>query len=101
VPGCSPSSVTTPTEYTDAKSRKTTRHQPDHPCLRQKNDRDARYVHNDRLIDAVMTQAFSAMVSPVAAGHQPPPCHSGGDVLHQYSAATEWMWTLGMQNAVS
>jgi transposase len=51
-----------PTRYTDAKSRKN--YAATSPITRASGKKKtvmARYVHNDRLIDALMTQAFSAL----------------------------------------
>ena len=60
-----------PERYADAKSRKnyagTT---PDHPASGKKKVVLARFVHNDRLIDALMSQAFSALsASPGARAY--------------------------------
>jgi transposase len=60
-----------PTRYTDAKSRKN--YAGTSPITRASGKKKtvmARYVHNDRLIDALMTQAFSALnASPGARAY--------------------------------
>ena len=60
-----------PNRYTDAKSRKN--HAGTSPITRASGKKKtvmARYVHNDRLIDALMTQAFSALnASPGARAY--------------------------------
>jgi transposase len=60
-----------PTRYTDAKSRKN--YAATSPITRASGKKKtvmARYVHNDRLIDALMTQAFSALnASPGARAY--------------------------------
>ncbi len=60
-----------PTRYTDAKCRKN--YAATSPITRASGKKKtvmARYVHNDRLIDALMTQAFSALnASPGARAY--------------------------------
>jgi transposase len=60
-----------PTRYTDAKSRKN--YAGTSPITRASGKKKtvmARYVHNDRLIDALITQAFSALnASPGARAY--------------------------------
>jgi transposase len=60
-----------PTRYTDAKSRKN--YAATSPITRASGKKKtvmARYVHNDRLIDALMSQAFSALnASPGARAY--------------------------------
>ena len=46
------------------------RHEPDHPRIRKKKVVIARFIHNDRLIDALMAWAFSALnASPGARAY--------------------------------
>ena len=64
-PGCSPSSATTPDRYADAKARKN--YAGTSPITRQSGKKKvvlARFVHNDRLVDALMPQAFSPRCGP-------------------------------------
>ena len=83
-PGCSQNLATTPGRYASAKARKN--YAATSPITRasgKKKTVAARYVHNDRLVDALMSQAFSALqASPGArayydrqrargAGHNP------------------------------
>ena len=60
-----------PTRYADAKSRKN--YAGTSPITRASGKKKvvvARFVHNDRLIDALMTQAFAALnASPGARAH--------------------------------
>ena len=61
-PGCWPSSATTQDRYADAKARKN--YAGTSPITRQSGKKKvvlARYVHNDRLIDALGRQAFAAL----------------------------------------
>ena len=70
-PGCSPSSATTPDRYAAAKARKN--YAGTSPITRASGKKKtvlARYVHNDRLIDALMAQAFAALhASPGARAY--------------------------------
>ncbi len=62
MPGCSQNSATTPARYASAKARKN--YAGTTPITRPSGKKKivtARYVHNDRLIDALMSQAFSAL----------------------------------------
>ena len=66
-PGCSPSSATT-RRYADAKARKN--YAGTSPITRQSGKKKvvlARYVHNDRLVDALMSQAFTALAASPGA----------------------------------
>jgi hypothetical protein len=71
VPGCSPGFGDDPERYTDAKSRKN--YAGTSPITRASGKKKvvlARYVHNDRLLDALSTQAFSALnASPGARAY--------------------------------
>jgi hypothetical protein len=71
VPGCSPSSGTTPRATPTPERARTTPVPP--PITRASGKKKvviARFVHNDRLIDALMTQAFSALnASPGARAY--------------------------------
>ena len=61
-PGCSPSSATTTTATPTPRPARTTpapARSPARPARRRSSL--ARFVHNDRLIDALMAQAFSAL----------------------------------------
>ena len=88
-PGCSPSSATTPTATPRAKARKN--YAGTSPITRASGKKKvvlARFVHNDRLIDALMTQAFCRAATPrpapaptttsnaPAASATTPPCAS-------------------------
>ena len=53
--------ATTPAGTPLPKPGRTPRHQPHHPRLRKEKTVAARYVRNDRLIDALMAQAFTAL----------------------------------------
>ena len=67
-PGCSPSSVMTRTATPRAKARKN--YAGTTPITRASGKKKAtlaRFVHNDRLIDALMAQAFSALKSSPGA----------------------------------
>jgi hypothetical protein len=51
-------------------TQKLRRHQPDHPGFRQKKIALARYTHNDGLVDALDSQAFTALqASPGARAY--------------------------------
>ena len=66
-PGCSANSATTRTATRAPGPQELRRHLPANPCLGKKKTVTARFIHNDRLIDALMAQAFSALnVSPGA-----------------------------------
>ena len=43
------------------------RHQPHHPRFRREEDRAGRYIHNDRLVDALHQQAFCALTASPGA----------------------------------
>ena len=61
-PGCSPSSATTPRRYADGKARRN--YAATSPITRASGKRKvvtARFVHNDRLVDALDAQAFAAL----------------------------------------
>ncbi|MFI2650738.1 hypothetical protein [Micromonospora fulviviridis] len=70
-PGCSPSSGDDNAPYASAKARKN--YAATSPITRasgKKRTVAARFVHNDRLIDALMTQAFSSLkASPGARAY--------------------------------
>ena len=70
-PGCSPSSATTRHRYADARARKN--YAGTSPITRQSGKKKtvlARYVHNDRLVDALGLQAFAALrASPGARAY--------------------------------
>ena len=74
-PGCSQSSATTPTATPPPRPARTTpapAPSPAPPARRRPSL--ARYVHNDRLIDALMAQAFSALqASPGARAYYDQP----------------------------
>jgi hypothetical protein len=61
-PGCSASSATTPRRYVSAKARKN--YGGTSPITRPSGKRKvvaARFIHNDRLVDALMSWAFSSL----------------------------------------
>jgi len=50
-----------PHRYAEARPQELRRHQPDHPRVRQEKVVAARFIHNDRLVDALNAQAFTAL----------------------------------------
>ena len=61
-PGCSASSATTPHRYADGKARKN--YAGTSPITRASGKKKvvaARFIHNDRLVDALNAQAFASL----------------------------------------
>ncbi len=68
MPGCSQSSATTPPATADGKARRN--YAGTSPLTRasgKKKTVTARFVHNDRLVDALNAQAFSALTASPGA----------------------------------
>jgi hypothetical protein len=69
-PGCWPSSATTPPATPTREHARTTPAHPRSPASPTRRRPRARYVHNDRLLDALNRQAFAALrASPGARAY--------------------------------